>query len=104
MPPSRALPKGTRFVVPTTGHKKYVAHVPINGVVRRVPFGDNRYEHYRDSVPTALGGGKWSHRDHLDPRRRRNYRSRHGASTNAQGEPYVSQPYSAAWFSYHFLW
>lgn len=93
-----SLPKGTHF---TKGPypKKYTAHIPNGkGKVRKVSFGHQDYQQYRDSVPPSLGGGLWSNKNHLDPARRTNYRRRHGA----QG--YYRNPYTPAWFSYYFLW
>lgn len=86
--------KGVKFAK-GTGSKKYKATLP-NGKV--VQFGHNQYEHYKDSIPPAQGGGIWSHKDHLDKTRRANYRKRHGA----QG--YHLTKYSPAWFSYYGLW
>ena len=71
---------------------------------RKVPFGDRRYEHYKDSVPVSLGGGKWSKKDHLDTSRRRNYRTRHAAVKLKNGKRSIDTKYSPAWFSYHLLW
>ena len=99
MPP--VLPKGTLFEVPRRGYKKYVAVVPNVG---RVPFGDRRYEHYKDLVPAGLGGGRWSKKNHNDAARRKNYRSRHGAIQNANGKRSYKIRYTPAWFSYYFLW
>lgn len=89
------LPSGIRFIVPSGGTKKYTAILPDG---KRVSFGDRRYEQYRDSVPTALGGGRWRDHDHNDATRRKSYRSRHAA----QG--HYKRKYSPAWFSYYFLW
>lgn len=88
------LPKGTYFVR-GPGYKKYTAHVPG---YNSVSFGDKRYEQFKDSVPKQLGGGLYSNKNHNDPKRRANYRRRHGA----QG--YYKKKYSPAWFSYYFLW
>jgi hypothetical protein len=101
---TRALPKGTRFEVPQKGNKKYVALVPTNGTILRVAFGHSDYEHYRDSVPRSLGGGKWSHKNHNDKARRANYRARHGGHMRSDGSASISHRFSPAWFSYHFLW
>ena len=35
-------------------------------------FGDRRYQQFKDKL------GLWSHLDHLDPKRKSNYYSRHG--------------------------
>lgn len=87
--------RGIKFVVPSSGFKKYTAILPDGS---RVSFGDRRYEQYRDVVPRAQGGGKWSHLDHLDEARRDNYRRRHGATG------YHLIPFTPAWFSFNLLW
>lgn len=99
------LPKGTKFEVPKSGHKKYTAIIPLkDGKTKRVSFGDSRYEHYKDQVPKSMGGKRWSHKDHLDKNRRENYRKRHGALKCKNGKKCISVKYSPAWFSYYFLW
>ena len=108
MPP--VLPKKTRFEVPTKGKKKYVAIVPVrstNGASAgtiRVGFGHRDYQQYEDVVPKSMGGGRWSKKNHHDAKRRRSYRARHGGVLCKNGEPCISVRYSAAWFSYYFLW
>ena len=99
------LPKGTRFIVPRTGKKKYTAVVPLaKGKVRRVGFGHRDYQHFKDRVPKNIGGGRWARKDHGDPARRASYRRRHGAQKCKDGTLCVKRRYSPAWFSYHFLW
>jgi hypothetical protein len=104
MPPQ--LPKETRFEVPAgRTKKKYVAIVPQpGGRELRVSFGHRDYEHYKDQVPPAMGGGRWSHKDHRDSERRKNYRRRHGAQLCADKAPCYQKRYSPAWFSYYYLW
>lgn len=80
---------------------KYTAHLS-NG--KKVKFGHQDYGQYRDSVPKRLGGGKWTHKDHLDPKRRKNYRARHAGVKTKDGKSAYKQKYSASWFSYHKLW
>lgn len=75
--------------------KKYTAILPDG---KRVHFGDRRYQHYKDTVPKRQGGKRWTHKDHLDPKRRKSYRARHGARDHHK------KMHSPAWFSYHFLW
>lgn len=82
-------------------NKKYTA---IMSDGRKVHFGDNRYEHYKDSVPKDLGGGIWSKLDHKDKERRKNYRSRHKNIICEDGRRCIDVKYSPAWFSYYFLW
>ena len=57
--------------------KKYVAIVQDRRTRRRrsVHFGAVGYDQYKDST----GLGHFTHRDHMDRRRRRNYFSRHSA-------------------------
>ena len=81
--------------------KKYTAILPTG---KHVHFGHRDYEHYKDSVPKHLGGGLWSHKDHLDPKRRKNYRKRHGGMKCKDGKQCITKRYSPAWFSYYFLW
>lgn len=99
------LPRGTKFIVPKSGHKKYTAIIPqSNGGTKRVSFGDRRYQHYKDRVPKSMGGGKWSKKDHLDKKRRANYRKRHSGIRRSGGGKAVKKKYSPSWFSYHYLW
>lgn len=83
------------------GFKKYRAYLS-NG--KTVQFGDTRYEHYKDITPKSLGGGLWTHQNHLDKFRRANYRKRHGALVCKNGQQCISIKYSPAWFSYKYLW
>lgn len=71
---------------------------------KKVKFGHQDYEQYKDSVPKRLGGGKWSHKDHGDTKRRKNYRSRHSGVRTKSGTAAYRKKYSPAWFSYNFLW
>jgi hypothetical protein len=99
------LPRGVTFTVPERGKHKYTAHIPIfSGKVKKVSFGHRDYKHYKDSVPISKGGGKWTHSDHLDKKRRDNYRKRHGGLVCKNGERCIDIKYSPAWFSYYYLW
>ena len=103
MPPR--LPQGTRFIVPRAGKKKYTAILPLpGGKSRRVSFGHRDYQQFKDQVPKAMGGGRWSRKDHGDRGRRTNYRRRHGAQKCGDGTLCIKRRYSPAWFSYYFLW
>ena len=96
------LPKSVKFTVPPkSSGKKYVATLPDG---KKVRFGSSSYEQYKDSVPKAQGGGKWSHKDHLDKKRRDSYRKRHGAVRCKDGRLAYKVKYSPSWFSYWFLW
>lgn len=97
------LPPGTKFEK-GTGNKKYKAIFEINGKKKTVQFGHKDYEQYKDSVPKSMGGGKWSHKNHGDKVRREKYQKRHGSKTCKDGTKCIDKKYSAAWFSYHYLW
>lgn len=94
------LPSGIKFTK-GPGKKKYTAILPSG---KKVHFGHRDYEHYKDSVPKRLGGGVWSHKNHGDRERRKNYRKRHGGMMCKDGTKCIKKRYSPAWFSYYFLW
>jgi hypothetical protein len=75
-------------------NKKYDAILQnkITGRIRRVPFGQLGYEHYRDST----GLGLYSHLDHNDPARRRNYLGRHRKDKDSL--------FSSGYFAAKYLW
>lgn len=83
------------------GRYKYTA-ILKNG--HKVNFGHRDYQHYKDSVPVELGGGKWTSKNHLDIARRKNYRTRHAGVLTKNGKPAYKVKYSPSWFSYHYLW
>ena len=91
-----------KFRKSKTRHKKYDAII-VDIKTRKeyiVPFGDNRYEHFRDTT----GLGLYSKYDHNDKERRDRYRARHRAIKLKDGTPAYKKKYSPAWFSYNFLW
>jgi hypothetical protein len=71
--------------------KKYTAIFEHNNKIKKVSFGDVRYEHYKDRTPIKL----YSDLDHLDDKRRMLYHLRHSKDY---------PKYSADWFSKKFLW
>ena len=75
-------------------NKKYDAVMKNTTTGRevKIPFGDSRYEHYKDST----GLGVWTHKNHNDDNRRKSYRARHNST--------AQKKYSPSWFSYHYLW
>lgn len=95
--------KVEKFIVPTDSYKdkKYVA-IMVDG--RRIAFGNRHYQHFKDSVPKELGGGKWSKLDHGDLKRRKAYRLRHAGVLTTNGKRAIDIKYSPAWFSYYYLW
>lgn len=81
------------FTKSLTKNKKYDAILKNKqtGEIKKIPFGDARYAQYRDSTGLDL----YSHLDHLDEKRKKNYYSRHGIKADK---------YSSKWFSHRFLW
>jgi hypothetical protein len=57
---------------------------------KKIHFGDNRYQQFKDSTKIKL----YKHLDHGDLKRKRSYYARHGKA------PY----HSAKWFSHKYLW
>jgi len=83
------------FVKSNTKYKKYDAIVKNkkNDRVYRIPFGDNRYKHYKDKTGLKL----YSHLNHLDKSRQKAYSARH---THYIKDGY----YSPGYFSMKYLW
>ena len=76
-------------------HKKYYALLENkkNKSKVKVHFGDSRFFQYFDST----GKGYYSHKNHLDKKRQKNYIARHkGFIKNGY--------YSSGFFSMRFLW
>ena len=75
--------------------KKYSAILQNKKTKRfkKLDFGASDYEHYRDTT----GLGLWSHKNHNDKQRRKNYRARHNVHIK---DGY----YSPSYFSMYFLW
>jgi len=75
-------------------NKKYNAVIQNRQTGRtvKIPFGDSRYEQFKDST----GLGLWSHKDHGDYTRRRAYQERHGKTYRGD--------FSPAYFSWRYLW
>lgn len=80
----------TKYVIEkaTQRFKKYKATLDTGEVIY---FGDSRYGQYKDTT----GLGLYSHKDHLDKKRKQSYYARHGKK---------AIPYSAKWFSHRYLW
>lgn len=86
--------KLSRFEVSNTKNKKYDAILKhkTTGKEKRIPFGDKRYEHYKDSTPLKI----YKKLDHGDKIRREQYRARHKGEENNK--------FSSGWFSWYYLW
>lgn len=86
--------KFKRFEKSHLKNKKYNA-ILINKNTKKekkIPFGSSSNFHYRDTT----GLSKWSHKDHNDKKRRKNYRARH------KGEE--KNKFSSGYFSWKYLW
>jgi hypothetical protein len=81
------------FKESNTKNKKYDAILrnKITNKLKFIPFGDINYQQYKDK---ALG--LYSDLDHLDKKRKDNYKSRHNKDINNK--------FSSGWFSYKYLW
>ena len=77
-----------------TKNKKYDAILINikNYKVKYIPFGDIRYQHYKDQTNLKL----YSKLDHNDKKRRNNFRKRFNKLKNNK--------FSSAYFAYYYLW
>lgn len=71
--------------------KKYNAILEENGKIKKISFGDQRYQQFKDSTPLKL----YSNLDHNDLKRRENYYKRHNKDY---------PKFSADYFAKRFLW
>lgn len=92
-PMNKYLLKG--FQKSNTHNKKYDAIIMHKITKRyiRVPFGDKRYQQYKDTTGMKL----YSHLNHNDSKRRRLYKLRHKTYLKHNN-------YSPGYFSYNYLW
>ena len=76
-------------------NKKYDALIQHkrNDKIYIIPYGDTRYQHYKDST----GLGLYSNLDHNDKARRALFRLRHKPNYN-------KNYYSPAYMSWNYLW
>lgn len=86
-------------------HKKYSAIVrnKITKKERKINFGDNRYENFKDSTSLKL----YSNKNHGDKKRRKNYFMRHsGVPTKSQAvaKEKGKGKYTAKLLSHLYLW
>jgi len=84
-------------------HKKYTATVKnkLSKKTRKVNFGDNRYENFKDSTGLNL------YKTHGDKKRRTNYFKRHsGVSTKSEAvkKEKAAGIYTPKLLSHMFLW
>lgn len=70
-------------------NKKYSVYVMKGEKKRLIHFGDSRYEQFKDKI------GYFSHLDHGDKKRKKNYYSRHGETDDKN---------TAKYWSHKILW
>tara|TARA_R100000805_G_C3594815_1_gene96139 strand:+ start:773 stop:1075 length:303 start_codon:yes stop_codon:yes gene_type:complete len=94
-----------KIVKATAKHKKYSAIVrnKTTKKERKINFGDDRYENFKDSTPLKLYASK----NHGDKKRRKNYFMRHsGVPTKAQAvaKEKAKGVYTPKLLSHIYLW
>ena len=85
------------FKSPLAG-KKYAVYVMRGGKKVLIHFGDSSMEHFKDKL------GVWSHLDHNDKQRRKNYRNRSGGIRNKSGELTANNKNYANYWARRILW
>ena len=65
---------------------------------KKIHFGARNMQHYKDRT------GIWKSKDHLDPKRRENYRKRAGGIKGKDGNLTYKNPTKANYHAYHILW
>ena len=70
--------------------------VVVNG--KKIHFGSRSMQHYKDKT------GIWKSKDHLDPKRRENYKNRAGGIKGKGGNLTYKDPTKANYHAYHILW
>jgi hypothetical protein len=86
-----------KFEKSTRKDKKYSV---ITESGKKIHFGNINFQHYKDNT----GLGLYSHLNHLDKKRRDNYRARHKAILKKDGTPAYLDKEQPAYFSYKYLW
>jgi hypothetical protein len=80
-------------------NKKYSVYVLDDKNIKRlIHFGDTRYEHYFDKI------GLFSHMNHKDEGRRRNYLVRAKGIRDGQGRLTYKLKWSPNYWSVNYLW
>lgn len=87
--------------------KKYTAYIKNNSTkrIRKIHFGDNRYEQYKDRTKLGL----YSRKNHSNKRRQNNYYNRHSGEPNRKRAIILEKKrsggdYNAKILSHIYLW
>ena len=86
-----------KFEKSTRKNKKYMVISPSG---KKIHFGSINMQHYRDSTPLKL----YSHLDHNDKQRRKNYLTRSKGIKNKDGKLTYNDKESANYYSRKYLW
>ena len=86
-----------KFEKSTRKNKKYMVISPSG---KKIHFGSASMEHYRDRTPLKL----YSHLDHNDKERRKNYLKRSKGIKNKEGKLTYNDKESANYYSRKYLW
>lgn len=86
-----------KFEKSTRKNKKYMVISPSG---KKIHFGDTRYEHFKDRTPLKL----YSHLDHNDKERRKNYLKRAKGIKNKSGDLTYKDKESANYYAVKYLW
>lgn len=87
--------------IPKSIWNKWRVDKLVKGEYKVINFGRPGYQQYRDKL------GQWSKYDHLDIKRRNNYRARHEPiQINIKNKKYYSYkvPFTNEFFSYWLMW
>ena len=77
---------------------KYSVYVKKNGKIRKINFGNRKYQQYRDK------GGHYKHLNHGDKERRDRYLKRAKGIKNKEGKLTWKDRNTSNYWSVHYLW
>jgi len=91
-----------KFQFRISHHKNKKYDVYLEDINKWIPFGDERYDHYKTSnkIPKDLH----IYYEHGDKTRQDNYRKRASKITDKYGNYTYLNPHSPNYWSYHYLW
>ena len=92
--------KNIKFFKSNRKNKKYKVQFKLFNNLYTIHFGDIRYQHYKDQTNIKL----YTHLDHLDKKRRKNYLSRSKGIKNKKNELTKDNPLSSNYWSIRYLW
>ena len=78
--------------------KKYSVYVKMDNKTLLIHFGDRTMQHYKDKLR------HYKYLDHLDKKRRDNYKARASAIKDKRGNLTYKDKNSANYWAYNYLW